>query len=246
MARLPWLPSHPPQFPNTAAALSDPEGLLAAGGGLDPDWLLLAYRRGIFPWYEPDQPILWWSPNPRAVIVPEEVHIGRSLCRTVRREQWEVSVDRAFGAVVSACAEPRRAGAGTWITPEMARAYIAMHDLGYAHSLEVWNGAQLIGGIYGIALGRVFFGESMFSHATDASKVALVSLCGLLRTLDIALLDCQVESAHVTRMGAKLWHRLEFEDALAEHASPSLIQTWQARWLPLKNATLSHYDYFRR
>lgn len=212
--RLPWLESGQPAFPPTEQAFAEPNGLLAAGGSLSPDWLIAAYRRGIFPWYEEGQPLLWWTPDPRMILEPGEMHVSRSLRRTLRRGEFRVSADEAFAEVIDGCAEPRGDLAGTWITPAMRRGYIELHRQGIAHSIEVWRGEELVGGVYGIALGRVFFGESMFSRAADASKVALANLSKLLRIWDFELIDCQVSSPHLVSLGAKEIPRKEFEARL--------------------------------
>ncbi|MGB5623030.1 MAG: leucyl/phenylalanyl-tRNA--protein transferase [Gammaproteobacteria bacterium] len=208
---IPWLRPAPDEewFPDTARALGEPNGLLAAGGDLSPKRLLSAYRRGIFPWYEEGQPILWWSPDPRAVIWPRELHISRRLGRRLRGDSYAVSVDKNFAEVVAGCAD-RGPGIGTWITPAMARAYLRLHRLGHAHSLEVWQGESLVGGIYGVALGRVFFAESMFSAATDASKIALACLSRLLERHRFRIIDCQLSSAHLASLGSHEMPRLEF------------------------------------
>ena len=212
MPPLPWLPADEPEalFPPVRMALRDPDGLLAAGGDLAPNRLLRAYRHGIFPWYGPGEPILWWSPDPRTVLFPERLHISRRLARTLRQDRFRISYDTCFERVVSACAAPRPEVRGTWITPEMTAAYLQLHTLGHAHAIEVWQGESLVGGLYGVALGRVFFGESMFSSVRDASKVALVHLCARLRHLGYGLLDCQVVSGHLLRMGAEQLPRTRF------------------------------------
>ncbi|HET7370457.1 MAG TPA: leucyl/phenylalanyl-tRNA--protein transferase [Gammaproteobacteria bacterium] len=202
--------SEPPDaFPPVERALADPNGLLAAGGDLSIPRLLGAYRRGIFPWYEAGQPILWWSPDPRMVLYPGELHVSRSLRKTLRRNTFEVAIDRAFADVLDGCAAPRDAY-GTWLTAEMKQAYLRLHQAGFAHSFEAWRYGRLVGGLYGIELGRVFFGESMFSRESDASKVALACLC----QRDYDLIDCQVESPHLRRMGARLMPRRQFLECL--------------------------------
>jgi leucyl/phenylalanyl-tRNA--protein transferase len=205
---IPW--QERPDFPPVETALSDPPGLLAAGGDLSPEWLLAAYRRGIFPWYTANQPILWWSPDPRLVLIPGELRITRSLRRTLRQQRFEVRFDTAFAAVVAACAEPRVPDIGTWITAEMRDAYLRMHELGYAHSVESWVGDELVGGLYGLALGRAFFGESMFSRRPDASKVALAHLACYLERQDFAVIDCQMTTAHLLSLGAREMPRSDF------------------------------------
>jgi leucyl/phenylalanyl-tRNA--protein transferase len=214
---IPWLEGAP-GFPPLEQALTQPNGLLAAGGALDPQWLLTAYRQGIFPWYSPGEPILWWSPDPRLVLLPDELHISRSLRKTLRRRPFELRVDSAFSAVIEACAAPRAPATGTWISAEMRAAYLAMHELGYAHSVECWRDGRLVGGLYGMALGRVFFGESMFSVATDASKVAFAHLVRFLRTRGYAIIDCQMKTAHLMSLGAREITRQQFRDILDQHA----------------------------
>ncbi len=219
MHRIHWLSIHdPPEtFPDPALALRDPDGLLAAGGDLSLARLLAAYERGIFPWYEQGQPVLWWSPDPRAVLRPARIHVSRSLRRRLRRVGFRVSFDRAFDDVLAACAAPRPGQQGTWITPAVASAFTELHRRGWAHSVEVWSGDRLVGGLYGLAMGRVFFGESMFSVETDASKAAMLALCRELERRGFALLDCQVVSAHLMRMGAEAMPRREFLGLLGRH-----------------------------
>ena len=215
-------------FPSTEGALREPNGLLAAGGDLGPARLLAAYRRGIFPWYEEPQPVLWWSPDPRTVLFPAELHISRSLRRRLRQDRLALAVDQRFNEVMRACAEPRKDGLGTWIGTDMLRAYTALHYRGLAHSIEVLGpGGELVGGLYGIALGRVFFGESMFSRSTDASKVALVALVDILRRGDYALIDCQVGNPHLRSLGARELDRLDFEQRLAQNID---LQTDPGCW----------------
>lgn len=204
-----WLVDRP-DFPPVEHALHTPQGLLAAGGKLSPDWLLAAYRRGIFPWYSPGEPILWWSPDPRLVLYPPEIRITRSLRKTLRHARFEIRLDTAFEQVIAACAAPRKPGGGTWITADMQAAYLRMHELGYAHSVESWSDGKLVGGLYGIALGRVFFGESMFSRVSDASKAALAHLARFLETRDFAVIDCQMTTQHLLSMGAREIPRREF------------------------------------
>lgn len=217
-------------FPDTRLALASPRGLLAWGGDLDAGRLLRAYRLGIFPWYSEGQPILWWSPEPRCVIFPDEVYLSRRTRRRYNSGVFRLTADTAFEEVIAACAEPRRDDTGTWITGEMARAFTRLHRGGYAHSIEVWRGAELCGGIYGLALGGVFFGESMFSRATDASKVALIALCRQLRRWGFELLDCQVGNPHLFRMGARELSRQRFERRLrAALQRPDLRGPWHGR-----------------
>jgi leucyl/phenylalanyl-tRNA--protein transferase len=211
-----WLGAKSP-FPPLSAALDEPNGLLAIGGDLSPARLLAAYRAGIFPWFSEGQPILWWSPDPRMVLHVDEFRVSRSLAKRVRAGTFETRVDSAFRSVIEACAETPRAGqGGTWITPVMIDAYCELHQLGYAHSVESWREGQLVGGLYGLALGRVFFGESMFAHETDASKVALVQLVALLQRLVVPLIDCQQETRHLAAFGARPIPRARFAAHLAE------------------------------
>ena len=214
---IPWLEGAP-GFPPLERALTEPNGLLAAGGALDPQWLLTAYRQGIFPWFNPGEPILWWSPDPRLVLLPEAFRISRSLRKTLRRRLFELRVDSAFSAVIEACAAPRAPAPGTWISAEMRAAYLTMHELGYAHSVECWRDDHLVGGLYGMALGKVFFGESMFSIDTDASKVALAHLVRFLRLKGYVMIDCQMKTAHLMSMGAREISRQQFRDTLDQHA----------------------------
>ncbi len=202
-------------FPPLDHALVDPNGLLAIGGDLSVDTLLSAYRQGIFPWYSPGQPILWWSPDPRAVLLPAAVHVSRSLAKRMRSDRYELRFDSDFAAVIDACAAPRAADAGTWITAEMRSAYLELHAQGHAHSIECWRDGQLCGGLYGVAVGSAFFGESMFSRERDTSKIALVSLCQALNGWGYGLLDCQVHSDHLASLGAGVMPRAQFAARLA-------------------------------
>lgn len=202
-------------FPAVGTALRDPDGLLAFGGNLSVNRLLQAYQGGIFPWYSDGQPILWWSPDPRTILRPEQIRVSRSLAKSLRNKGYQVTLDRSFSDVIAACAEPRPGQTGTWITHNMQQAYTALHHAGYAHSVEVRQQGALIGGLYGVAQGGVFFGESMFSRATDASKVALVYLCAQLVRWRFRLVDCQTQSAHLLRLGAEPIPRNRFMDLLA-------------------------------
>jgi len=216
------------QFPSPSEALTEPNGLLAAGGDLEPERLLAAYAQGIFPWYQEGQPILWWSPDPRAVLRPIELKISRSLRRSVAKRGFEFRVDTEFGSVVAACAQPRSYGGGTWITSEMAAAYVRLHRVGWAHSFETWQNDVLVGGLYGVAIGRAFFGESMFTRVSDASKVALVHAVEFLRARGFELIDCQVASAHTASLGAVDIPRAEFLQYLAELCRPPVSpQVWR-------------------
>ena len=223
MSPIHWLPANAPAnaFPPVAAAERDPNGLLAVGGDLRPERLLHAYASGIFPWYEAGQPVLWWSPDPRAVLWPNALRITRSLKKKLNRPEFAVTADRAFAEVIAACAEPRRYGSGTWITEEMINAYVELHRLGWAHSFEIWRRDELIGGLYGVAIGRVFFGESMFTRITDASKIAFVKAVRYLQQRDYALIDCQVWSPHVASLGAIRMPRAEFITHLERLRHPS-------------------------
>ena len=207
---LPWLTAAH-EFPPLATALSEPNGLLAVGGDLAPERLLAAYRRGIFPWYSPGEPILWWSPDPRMVLFPAEFKVSRSLGRTLRRGGYEVRLDTAFARVIAACAQtPRRGQHGTWIVPEMQAAYRRLHELGLAHSVETWVDGELVGGLYGIALGRIFYGESMFSWRSDASKIAVAHLAAYLERLGFGMVDCQMHTTHLASLGAREIPRDDF------------------------------------
>jgi leucyl/phenylalanyl-tRNA--protein transferase len=234
MARLTLLRNDDPpgDFPDPEQALDDPNGLLALGGDLSPPRLLAAYRRGIFPWYEDGQPIMWWSPDPRAVLLPGELHISRSLRRTLRSGRFSVSTDRDFAGVISACAQ-LRAAQGTWIIADMQAAYLRLHELGHAHSIETWLGDRLVGGVYGIAIGGVFFGESMFSTETDASKVALVALMKQLTARGFRLLDCQLETPHLNSLGSRLMARRDFVRTVRDLTRlPDQAGSWQTAPCP--------------
>jgi leucyl/phenylalanyl-tRNA--protein transferase len=197
-------------FPPIEQALRDPNGLLCAGGDLSTARLLEAYRRGIFPWYSGDEPILWWSPDPRMVLFCDELKVSRSLAKNVRNKGFEVRIDSAFSRVIKACSEPRKGEGGTWLSSAMQAAYGALHRLGHAHSVETWLGGRLVGGLYGVAIGRMFYGESMFSRATDASKVALVHLVGELRARGFPLIDCQQNTPLLASLGAREIPRRQF------------------------------------
>ena len=211
---IPWIEGDAP-FPPVEKALRRPNGLLCAGGDLSAERLLEAYRHGIFPWFSAGEPILWWSPDPRMVLFPGEVNISRSLAKTLRLGHFEVRLDTSFAEVIHACAEPRSDEGGTWITPEMQQAYCNLHELGYAHSVEAWTDGKLAGGLYGMAIGRVFYGESMFSRTTDASKIALAHLASLLERRGFAVIDCQMTTAHLASLGAREIRRHEFLRGLA-------------------------------
>ena len=224
MTELPWLEDEI-WFPPVDQALDDPAGLLAVGGDLSPERLLYAYQRGIFPWFEDDQPILWWSPNPRTVLFPERIHSSRSLRKTLRQGRYSVTADKDFEGVITACAESRAEQQGTWITEEMIEAYQRLHQLGHAHSVETWrqtdSGPELVGGLYGIAIGKVFFGESMFSRANDASKVAYVHLAKQLHEWDFAVIDCQMASSHLFSLGAEEIGSEQWQQLLQDYTKAS-------------------------
>jgi len=210
-------------FPDVENALQDPEGLLAAGGDLSVTRLLNAYRHGIFPWYEAGQPILWWSPNPRGILFTEKFRISTSLRKTLRKHSWAITFDGDFKKTVLSCAAPRSYARGTWITSEMAEAYTALHRQGYAHSVELWDHQEcLIGGIYGVLIGRMFYGESMFSFQTNASKVALVYLATHLHHWGLPLLDCQLPSSHLESLGAETISRKNYIDTMTPLAYQKL------------------------
>lgn len=216
--RIVWLnPDDPPAaFPPVDRALTEPDGLLAAGGDLSVERLVEAYSRGIFPWFDRGQPILWWSPDPRCVLRPAGYHMSRRFRRTLGKSDATVTFNRAFGEVMDGCAGPRRGQPGTWITADMHRAYRALHDAGWAHSVEVWDGDRLAGGLYGLVIGRMFFAESMFSARNGGSKTALAALCRILDAEAFPLIDCQVASSHLVRIGAELMPRRQFVEVLAE------------------------------
>lgn len=223
---LPWLSSPHPTFPSTETALDSPNGLLAAGGKLSPAWLVEAYRRGIFPWYSDDDPILWWSPDPRMILLPEQFKQRRSLTKRLRHGGFHVTLDQHFDQVIQACAAPRGKETGTWITAEMHDAYCLLHTQGIAHSIEVHQDGQLVGGLYGLAMGPVFFGESMFSRTPDASKVALAHLTGAMREYGGKLIDCQMHTPHLASLGAITVARASFINYLSN-------------WLPDKAFTIA-------
>ena len=220
MKTITWLsPEDPPgRFPPPEHALDDPPGLLAAGGDLSSARLLAAYERGIFPWYSEGQPVLWWSPDPRAVLFPQEFRLTRSLAKTLRNAGFELRVNQDFQAVLDGCAAPRARSPGTWLLPDMRAAYLRLHQLGYAHSIETWLDGSLVGGLYGVRLGGVFFGESMFSRKRDASKAALARLVAISLRQGIALIDCQLPSSHLESLGSRIIPRPQFQTLLLQHA----------------------------
>jgi leucyl/phenylalanyl-tRNA--protein transferase len=239
---LPWLPAGVPSpFPPPEQALASPDGLLAAGGDLSPARLLDAYAHGIFPWYSEGQPILWWSPGSRAVFRSDGVHLARRFRRTLRRSTWQLRADTAFAGVIHACASiPREGERGTWITADMQAAYLELHRLGHAHSIEVFDEGLLVGGLYGVAVGRMFFAESMFSLRSGGSKLALAGLARCLREWDWPLFDAQLENPHLVSLGAEAWPRTRF---LAEVerlvALPALPGAWTQRFGTLPAAALA-------
>lgn len=213
---IPWLEPDAP-FPPLEQALREPNGLLAAGADLSPERLLDAYRHGIFPWYGPGQPPLWWSPEPRMVLFPDELKISRSLARRLKKQDYQIRLDANFRDVMLACASTPRPGQdGSWIVPEILEGYCTLHALGYAHSVETWIEGKLAGGLYGVAIGRMFYGESMFHRVTDASKIAFVHLVQYLQTHGYGLIDCQMHTSHLDRFGAREIPRSEFAKRLAE------------------------------
>lgn len=224
---IPWIDNDTP-FPPLDSALREPNGLLAAGGDLSPQRLVEAYKRGIFPWFNPGEPILWWSPDPRMVLFPCELKVSRSLRKVLKKQVYEIRVDSAFRQVMEACAAPRDGQGGTWITAAMISAYTELHQRGLAHSVETWMEGKLVGGLYGISLGRMFYGESMFSLATDASKIAFVHLVRQLEHRSYGMIDCQMKTAHLASLGAREIPRTEFSQKLSELVNfPGINGTWQ-------------------
>ncbi|XOZ34082.1 leucyl/phenylalanyl-tRNA--protein transferase [Halomonadaceae bacterium KBTZ08] len=229
MSALPWLDTRSHWFPDPETALDEPDGLLAIGGDLHPERLIQAYSQGIFPWFSDDQPILWWSPNPRCVLFPSRVHIARSLRRRLNQGSLRITVDCAFDDVIRDCGALREEG--TWITSDMEAAYCHLHDLGHAHSFEAWNvDGELVGGLYGIAIGRCFFGESMFSRERDASKVVFVHVARQLERWGYALMDCQVENDHLMSLGAERISRRRFLTILRENVDQPAGHDWRMDW----------------
>lgn len=228
-------------FPPTTQAMRDPDGLLAAGGDLRPERLIYAYQRGIFPWYNDDSPILWWSPAPRFVLQPGQLYINRTLNKVIRHQPFTISINRAFPSVIRLCAETKREGQnGTWIHPEMVDAYCTLHQQGWSHSVEAWSGNQLVGGLYGMAIGRVFYGESMFSLQSNASKVAFALWAQLLFELGCELIDCQMKTEHMQKLGGQAVTRKAFEALLiSAKKEPSYLKQ---RISPLNGIALSAQD----
>lgn len=228
MKRLTWLsPADAPDwFPDPQSALDEPPGLLAAGGDLSARRLLAAYHRGIFPWYSEGQPVLWWSPDPREVLLPPEFRLTRSLAKSIRNRGFEVTFDQDFDGVIAACAAPRDSGGGTWITPEMAAAYRRLHELGHAHSIETRRNGELVGGLYGVVLGGFFFGESMFSRENEASKVAIARLVAQCPDRGVAVIDCQLASGHLRSLGSRPVSRAQFLALLDRHGTRERPEHW--------------------
>jgi len=227
---LPWLDPGAPAFPPTEWALEDPNGLLAAGGELDADWLEEAYPRGIFPWFSEGEPILWWSPSPRCVLFPERFHLSKSLRKTMRQLNYEIRIDSCFSDVMRACAAPRAQQTGTWISPEFIKAYSELARRGIAHSIELFVENKLVGGLYGLAFGRVFFGESMFSGIPNGSKICLYHLAEKLKTADYRLIDCQVYNPHLHSLGAEEIDRRAFDQLLKNCDRAPLSDPWSERY----------------
>jgi len=223
---IPWL-GHELVFPPVRSALSEPDGLLAAGGDLSPARLLLGYSQGIFPWFSAEEPILWWSPSQRMVLFPPQLRVTRSLEKTLRNRRYRVTLDTAFREVMQACAAPRDGTPGTWIIPPMVEAYCRLHELGMAHSFEVWMDGELVGGLYGVGLGRMFYGESMFSHRTDASKIAFVHMARHLALHGVEMIDCQMYTSHLASLGAQLIPRAQFLATLKRNTlEPQADSMW--------------------
>lgn len=225
---LTWLSRDDLAFPPLEKALREPNGLLAAGGDLSAPRLIAAYRHGCFPWYQGEQPLLWWSPDPRTVLFPNELHVSRSLAKCLRQQRFHVTFDQDFAAVIRECAGPRNYTEGTWITDAMRSAYQQLHEMGLAHSVEVWQDEQLIGGLYGLAMGRLFFGESMFSRADNASKVGFVTLVRQLQQWDFVMIDCQMPTTHLQSLGARSIPRSEFAAALRLHLDQPSLADWRS------------------
>ncbi len=225
---LTWLRRDSLDFPALERALREPNGLLAAGGDLSAERLIAAYRHGCFPWFSEGQPLLWWSPDPRTILFPEEFHLSRSLAKLLRQQRYRVTFDQDFAAVIEGCASPRDYADGTWITDSMRAAYLELHRRGLAHSVEVWDGEQLVGGLYGLAMGQLFFGESMFSRADNASKIGFATLVSKLRDWGFVLIDCQMPTRHLHSFGARPIARAEFARYLQQHLDRPSTADWQA------------------
>lgn len=225
---LTWLQRDSLTFPPLNKALHEPNGLLAAGGDLRPERLLQAYRHGCFPWFQDGQPILWWSPDPRTVLFPQEIHLSRSLSKCLRQQRYSVTFDQAFAQVIQACAAPRTYADGTWITTPMQHAYLELHRQGVAHSVEVWRSDELVGGLYGLAIGQLFFGESMFSRADNASKVGFATLVSHLQQWGFVLIDCQMPTEHLHSFGARAISRQDFASYLQAYLDQPNSADWRA------------------
>jgi leucyl/phenylalanyl-tRNA---protein transferase len=234
-----WLERDDP-FPPVETALGNPNGLLCAGADLTAVRLLAAYRQGIFPWYSGDEPILWWSPDPRMVLFCDELKIPRSLAKSVRNKGYRVTVDRCFKEVLLNCSKTRKDGAGTWLGKDMRKAYLALHEAGHAHSFETWEGSQLVGGLYGISIGRMFYGESMFTQVTDASKIALAHLVAFARIQNVPMLDCQQQTRHLASMGARPIPRPEFKARIATLVERPSLGPWPERLVWQRQITIDH------
>lgn len=235
---LTWLDAKTP-FPPLSQSLTSPNGLLAAGGDLSPQRLLEAYSQGIFPWYNPGEPILWWSPDPRMVLLPEQLRVTRSLAKVLRNRSYEIRVDTSFRQVMQECAAPRDVDGGSWIGPEIIDGYCGLHQLGYAHSIETWIDGELVGGLYGVAIGRMFYGESMFTRRSDASKIAFVHLVQKLQQWGFGMIDCQMFTQHLSSFGAQLIPRQQFAAKLKELIhQENQFGPWQYRNLALTRLDL--------
>lgn len=221
---IPWI-TKGARFPSPNTALIEPDGLLCAGGDLTPATIINAYSQGIYPWFSTGQPILWWTPDPRMVLYPAEFKCSKSLIKTLRQQKFEVRFDTAFRAVIEGCAAPREVGGGTWIVEDIQHAYTALHKQGFAHSAESWRDGKLVGGLYGVAIGRVFFGESMFARETDASKVAFATLVAKLAKDGFQIIDCQQQTKHLGRFGARPIPRASFLQHLSEWINLSELQS---------------------
>jgi leucyl/phenylalanyl-tRNA--protein transferase len=223
---IPWLHPSDTAFPHPSSALDEPNGLLAAGGDLSAQRLISAYRQGIFPWFSEEDPILWWSPNPRCVLFPEDIHISRSMRKWMRRSSLTFTFDQAFHRVIASCASLRQETTGTWISPEIESAYVELHKRGIAHSVEVWDEDKLVGGLYGLAMGKLFFGESMFSTQENTSKVAFMALAKQLSLWGYPLIDCQVHNPHLASLGATDIPRTQFLDYIDRYADQTNEHPW--------------------
>ena len=223
---LTWLKRDTLTFPPLTKALREPNGLLAAGGDLSADRLIQAYRHGCFPFFFTGQPLLWWSPDPRTVLFPEELHISRSMAKLLRQQRYQVTFDRDFASVIRACAAPRDGVDDTWISTDIQNAYVELHERGYAHSVEVWDNGNLVGGLYGLAIGQLYFGESMFSRADNASKFGFITLAKQLQAWGFVMIDCQMPTEHLHSLGARSISRQQFADYLRDHLDQPTTAQW--------------------